>query len=235
MIDMEKKPMLNLLILITDWSRIKKVNEILKKFPLNFCYVTKAEGTASSEILDMFGLGRSDKALIWCVTDRLVARNILKKTTELLLLKSKGAGIGFTVPLTGIATNIMKILNDEAKEKMIDHLKSIENEVDKMKSNTSLALILSIVNQGYCEELMEAAKTAGATGGTVVHARRLGLCEGMNFFGMAMQSEKELVLIVTEKEKKVEIMKAINGKCGISSEAQGLVLSLPVDSAAGLG
>lgn len=230
-----KKPMLSLLLMITDWSKIKRVNEILKEYPLHFCYVTKAEGTASSEILDMFGLGRSDKALIWCVTERSVANDILDDTTEKLLLKSKGAGIGFTVLLTGVATNIMKILNDEAKAKMIDHLKSIETEVEKMKCNTTLTLILSVINQGYSEEVMEAAKSAGANGGTVVNARSLGLHEGLNFFGVAAQAEKELVLIVTDKEKKVEIMKAINCTCGITSEAQGLTISLPVDGAAGLG
>lgn len=235
MSEIVKKPMFKLLFLITDWSKIKRVNEILKKRPLHFCYVTKAEGTASSEILDMFGLGRSDKALVWCVTEQSAAEDILKNTTEKLLLKSRGAGIGFTVPLTGIATSIMRVLDDEIKEKMIDHLKSIENEVEKMKSSTSLTLILSVINQGYSEELMEAAKTAGATGGTVVNARRLGFNEGMNFFGMTMQSEKEMVFIVAEKEKKVSIMKEINAKCGFTSEAQGLVISLPVESAVGLG
>ncbi len=235
MSEIVKKPMLNLLLLITDWSKIKKVKEILKDFPLHFCYVTKAEGTASSEILDMFGLGRSDKAVFWCVTEKHVAGDIMEDTTGKLLLKSKGAGIGFTIPLTGIATNIMKILNEEAKEKMIDHLKNIENEVEKMKSNTALTLILSVINQGYSEELMEAARTAGASGGTVVNARRLGCHEDMNFFGISAQAEKEMVLIVAEKEKKVDIMKAINAKCGLSSEAQGLTLSLPVDHAVGLG
>lgn len=70
-------------------------------------------------------------------------------------------------------------------------------------------LILTIINRGYADLVMDAAKNAGASGGTIVHARGTGIHEAEKFFGIIVQPEKEIVLILTEREKKNEIMTAI--------------------------
>ena len=62
----------------------------------------------------------------------------------------------------------------------------------------------------------------------------LGNDDVMNFWGLSVQDEKEIVLILTESENKVNLMKCIGEHCGMHSEAQGFVISLPVDSVAGL-
>lgn len=110
----------------------------------------------------------------------------------------------------------------------------MESEVENMKNETSLTLIMSVVDQGYSEDLMETAKSAGASGGTVIHARRIGLGEHINFLGLSIQTEKEIILILTNKENKIEIMKSINQRYGLESEAHGITIALPVDNAAGL-
>lgn len=227
-------PMLKLLTIIADWEQTSKINAIFKGFPLHFCYLTKAEGTASSDILDMFGLDRTDKALALCVASQPIAQALLKKASDTFLLKKKGTGIAFTVPLSGMSMHIMKMLNEEAREKLLDHIKKVESEVETMKSETSLTLIMSVINRGYSEDLMEAAKSAGASGGTVIHARWIGPGEQMNFLGMPIQAEKEIVFILADRAKKIEIMKSINHKCGSVSEAQSVTIALPVDSAVGL-
>ena len=74
-------------------------------------------------------------------------------------------------------------------------------------------LILTIVNRGFADEVMSAAKAAGAFGGTVVNARGTGTHELQHFFGAIIQPEKELVLILTEREKRNSIMEAICRDC----------------------
>ena len=93
---------------------------------------------------------------------------------------------------------------------------------------------MCIRDRGYSEEVMEAARSAGAGGGTVVHSRRIGNKEAMCFWGMSIQEEKEMLFIVAENESKLKIMQAIGDKCGMHSDAKGIVLSLPIDTVIGM-
>ncbi len=95
-------------------------------------------------------------------------------------------------------------------------------------------LILTIVNRGFADEVMSAAKKAGAFGGTVINARGTGTHELQEFFGALIQPEKELVLILTQKEKRNEIMTAICKYAGLNKEGMGISFSLPVDAVAGI-
>lgn len=81
---------------------------------------------------------------------------------------------------------------------------------------------------------MEAARPEGASGGTVFHSRRIASEETMKFWKISVQEEREVVMILARKEDKLSIMQAIGQKCGVKSEAQGVVFSLPVDESVGL-
>lgn len=81
---------------------------------------------------------------------------------------------------------------------------------------------------------MEAAKQAGATGGTILNARGVSKEKNETFFGFPLQEEKEIVAILTPEDQKKEIMENINRKCGLKSAAQAVVLSMPVEDVAGL-
>jgi len=96
------------------------------------------------------------------------------------------------------------------------------------------AMILAFVNQGFSEEVMAAGKIAGATGGTVFHSRRVGSEEALRFWGISIQEEREIVLILAKKEQKKAIMQAISSQCGSHTDAHGVVISVPVDDVAGL-
>jgi len=95
-------------------------------------------------------------------------------------------------------------------------------------------LIIAVINHGYSEEFMNVAKEAGATGGTVVHARGLTHEGPVKFFGIAVQEEKEIVLVLVSREKKMPIMEAVSRSCGITTKAEGLIFSLPVENVMGL-
>ena len=95
-------------------------------------------------------------------------------------------------------------------------------------------LIIAIVNRGYTDAVMDAALPAGARGGTVVHARGAGAEEAAQFFGITIQPEKEMVLILVEHSHKVPVMQAIARGAGLNSEGHGLIFSLPVSDVMGV-
>ncbi len=90
-------------------------------------------------------------------------------------------------------------------------------------------LVLCVVNAGFSQNVMEAARAAGAKGGTIVRARGTANPESEEFFNITIQPDKEIVMILTKKEIKDDIMHAVYKECGPASEGQGLVFSLPVN------
>ncbi len=95
-------------------------------------------------------------------------------------------------------------------------------------------LVITIVNRGFADSVMDAAKAAGAFGGTVLYARGTGIHEAEKFFGIIVQPEKELVMILTESEKKNAIMSAIYKDAELNKEGKGICFSLPVEAVSGI-
>ena len=103
-----------------------------------------------------------------------------------------------------------------------------------MEQKLTHELLIVITNQGCTDQVMDAARSAGATGGTSVHAKGTGTELARKFFGVSIAAEKELVFIVAKEETRREIMKAVMTQAGMQTRAQSLVFSLPVSDIAGL-
>lgn len=100
--------------------------------------------------------------------------------------------------------------------------------------DTVYELIIAIANQGYIELVMDAARGAGAYGGTVIHAKGTGMEQAEKFMGVSLAAEKEMIFIVAKKEQKNLIMKAVMEQAGLTTKAKAVVFSLPVTDTAGL-
>jgi nitrogen regulatory protein PII-like uncharacterized protein len=81
---------------------------------------------------------------------------------------------------------------------------------------------------------MTVAREAGATGGTVINARGLSHEGPIKFFGVSLQDEREIIIILTRREQKAAIMQAVSQNYGITTKAGGIIFSLPVDRIMGL-
>ncbi len=95
-------------------------------------------------------------------------------------------------------------------------------------------VVFAIVNSGFAEEVMEVAKAQGARGGTILHARGVARKDAEEFFGITIHSEKEILMIVVEKEIRDRVLNAIYQEMGMAKRAQGIAFSLPVSDVAGL-
>lgn len=109
-----------------------------------------------------------------------------------------------------------------------------EKGEEQTLKETKYELLLAIANQGYTEQIMDAARSQGAGGGTVIHAKGTGMEHAEQFLGFSLASEKEIVLIVVPREKKNGIMRAIMDQAGMTTDAKAIVFSLPVTGTAGM-
>ena len=95
-------------------------------------------------------------------------------------------------------------------------------------------VIFAIVNSGFAEDVMDVAREQGARGGTILNARGVARQDAAEFFGITLHSEKEILMIVVEKEIRDKVLNAIYKEMGMAKAAQGIAFSLPVSDAAGL-
>ena len=103
-----------------------------------------------------------------------------------------------------------------------------------MKNQFTHEAIFCIVNSGYSEAVMDAAKKGGARGGTVINARGTAGKESEKFFGLSVQEEKEIVMILASAECKNSILEHLYEEVGLNTAGQGIAFALPVDAVVGL-
>lgn len=183
-------------------------------------------GTANSTILNYFGLGETEKDLIISTLPYATSQVMLNKLSNETNIKKPGHGIAFTMLVSSVC--------GARADKCLRGASELDNRDISVCHNTTHELIIAITNRGYVDEIMEAARNAKATGGTVFHARRIGLKEAESFFGVSIEPEKEILLILANRSCKQDIMQAITARAGLQTEAKTVVFSLPVNDVIGL-
>lgn len=225
----EKNALLRVLVLITTPKLADKAMKMFRKGAIPIQYQWNAVGTASSEMIDVLGLGSPDKSVLISFMPKIFADEMLKRLKKELRLGTVNSGIAFTLPMSGANNLVVRMLEQLSG----NEAENTERKVRINMSDIKYSLITAVVNRGYSENVMEAARAAGASGGTVVPSRRIGNEQAVGFWGMSIQNEKDIIFIITDNENKLKIMQAIGEKCGMHSEAKGIVVSLPIDAVIG--
>ncbi len=221
-----------LLIAIVDRGRGTKVVNLFRSHHLHFDFACLGSGTASSRILSYFGLDETAKELVWTLSPCRRVRAVFQEAKTQLKLQKPGGGILFSVPLSAISGQIPPVLIKPEYSKEDESMD--ENLNGSQKKGKAYELILTIANRGFTDRIMEAARNAGAKGGTAISARRVGYEDGENPFGFTLQPEKEIVAILIPREDKLPVMRAINREAGLKTECRGILFSVPVDDILGL-
>ena len=214
------------MITIVDRKVGKKYLELYQKNEHHVSFTSLGAGTASSDILDYLGLDAAEKLVVFSVQQEESWFHIKKQLQQKLKIDAPGGGIAFIVPLSSIG-------GKKALQFLLES-RDYQKEEESALKDTVHELIIVIANQGNIELIMDAARGAGAYGGTVIHARGTGMEQAEKFLGVSIAAEKEMIFIVTKKEQKNSIMKAIIEKAGMESRAKSIVFSLPVTDTAGL-
>ena len=95
-------------------------------------------------------------------------------------------------------------------------------------------VIFVIVNSGFAEEAMDVAREQGVRGGTILNARGVAREKEATFFGITVHAEKEILMMVVDKDIRDNVLNALYSRMGMGKKAQGIAFSLPVSDVAGL-
>lgn len=197
----------------------------LKENGMGFHIQTTGTGTAPSEMMDIFGLGTNDKDIIITLAPESTVDSTIYNMTSGIGGNFQYGGLMLCIRLSAINRITSELVNRASKQ--IDP----KGGNKKVKSAQKNQLILVSVNQGYTDAVMETAKKAGAMGGTVLRARLVddGVMEQLG--ENAVHQERDIITIFAPTGAAMQIMDAVNREHGALSEANGMVLSVPVDKA----
>lgn len=216
-----------LLCAILNRARLPELLSLYREERLDTSFITLAHGTATSTLLNAFGLENAEKAIVLTVTSDSVWKAVKKGLERRMRIDIPGTGIAFLVPMASVG-------GKRELAFFTDGLDYTRSEEESELKGTKQELLMVIGNRGYSEQIMDAARESGATGGTVIHANGTGMKRAETFFGFSLSSEREVILIVTATAKKNAIMQSIMRKAGLETDAKAIVFSLPVTDTAGL-
>lgn len=206
----------------------EKLTELINGSCAALSYEADAKGTARSSVLDYLGLGETEKKIVISLFPERAEEAVFKEIRENMHLYLAGKGICFTVPLTGASAIVANALRKSVPD-------TEKNGGKKVKTQREYCLIVTAMQKGFAEEAMEAARAAGAAGGSVLTAATLGDKKAEQLIGVTLQKETDVLLILAKNDGKDAITEAILKKVGLKTDGGGVVFTLPVDSIAGVG
>lgn len=225
---MKRPEQLSLIMSIVERGSGSKLVKLYGKEQIFTHIRFEGQGTATSEILDILGLGGSEKDIILSITTRPAARALLEKLDDELRGAAPGRGIAFTVPLAALSSLIAAFIDMRTK---------VEGGAEpNMENQQRSSMILVTVNQGFTGEVMDTARKAGARGGTIIRGRWAGDESFAQTSGITtLQAEKELIFIVVPAELRNGIMDAIAREHGLRTQAGAMVTAIGVEQLVHLG
>ena len=226
--------MKRLYLMITITNRVigsKRFVDFYRAFGAPVVFTALGRGTASDEVLSYLGLEATEKSVMLSVVTPACKEVLMKELVTTMHLTNPGTGIAMCLPLSSIggrtAMNYLITGNPEAEP-------DVEVKEDESMNDAAYQLIVGIANQGYTDTVMGAARSAGAHGGTILHAKSTGAEDAGKFFGMSIAEEREIILMVVPTGDKNTVMQAIMAQAGAHTEAQAVTFSVALEDVAGL-
>lgn len=197
-----------------------KIVQTAKKDGVSGGTILYGRGLAHSFVAHLVGGMDTRKEVILMAGEEEVVANSLSHLREKYDLDEPGTGIAFTLDLCGIAGT------------RSCHCENIDEE--KGKKKTMYQLIMTIVDKGKASEVIEAAISGGATGGTVINGRGSGIHETKKVFSMFIEPEKEIIMIVSKSETTENLVHSIRTQLHMEEPGNGLIFILPVTDVHGI-
>ena len=205
---------------IVNCGQGSKVIQQAKKHGVQGATVLLGYGTVKSRLLEWLALTDVRKEIVMMVGSEPTIRNAVAELAETFQFSKPHHGIAFTTPVCfiGGAHGSLCPLAD----------------LKKGAENTMYQSISVVVDKGRAEQVIDAATRAGSKGGTIINARGSGIHETQKLFAMAVEPEKEMVLILSHHDQTEAIVAAIREDLKIDEPGNGILFIEPVSQAYGL-
>ncbi len=203
----------------------KQYMDVLTKKGISLHMQMTAHGTAPSEMMDIFGLGNTDKDVVVSYAMEQSCNAYIEEITKNIGASSGYGGLMMCFRLSAINRLTAEIIHRSTPD-------SEEKGATKKMANThKQQLILVAVNQGFTGQVMQTAKKAGAMGGTILRARLASADKLEQYGDIAAQEEKEIIAILAPAGTAAKIMEEVNKEHGFHTDACGMITALPVEKA----
>ena len=183
--------------------------------------IFNAQGTVRSSLMHFLGLDEVRREVVLLITDTEKSKKAIQELDDKFHFDKPNHGIAFTLSVS----QLLGMTN-------IDTVQA--RTIERGENKGMYQAIFVIVDRGDSEDVLEAAKTAGSRGGTIIHARGTGSEEAESFFQMDIDPEKDVVLILSQVEKADQIVDAIHEKLDLDQPNKGILFKLDVNETRGL-
>ena len=213
---------MNYLISVVNPGAMERVCEIAAALDLPQTVAMLGHGTAAKSMLDLLGIESTEKRII-TVANSEKAQQFIKDMRQQLYIGIPGHGIVIAIPIKSVGGG-----------KTLAYLNNGEQQPARYtpELNGKYELIVIVANEGRTDQVMNAARAAGATG---LHGKGTGSQNPKKFYNVSIASEKEVILMVAQNDRKAAIMQSVLHHAGPDSEAGAILFSLPVSEVAGFG
>lgn len=184
--------------------------------------IIMGKGTANNSVLQLLGLGDTSKDIVYVISESEKSKAILAAIKNCVPEKQKHFGVMFSLYTKGFIKAGSNLLSKDSKG-------------EQNMNQTEYEMINVIVNKGYAEDAMAAARKVGAGGGTIISARGTAKEGDAKFFGMEIVPEKDMLMILIPKDKKEEVVKSISQLNCFSKAGTGIIFTNPVQDFTLLG
>ena len=208
--------------IVTRGNAKKYMDELVSRGMIFHLQLT-AHGTAPSEMMDIFGLGSSDKDAVISFAPESLCVSYVKDITKNFGSTGAYGGLMMCFHLSAINRLTAEIASRGKRDGQ-------EKGGKKMSNTHKQQLILITVNQGFTDQVMATAKKAGAMGGTILRAR-LASGEQLEQYGDFTNEEKEIIAILAPVGAAARIMDDVNSEHGFNTDAGSIITALPVEKA----
>lgn len=218
---------LKFLVTITKREYAEDYLDFFRRHGINSVISTLCNGTATENTLSLMGLEKTEKVMFKAMVREEILGEVVKGLVTEMDIFSAGNGVAAFIPINSIGgSSSLKYFagNEPILKKENENMSTAESKI---------VMIITVVDKGNTDLVMDAARGVGASGGTVVRAKGTG-AEMAKFFGVSISEEKEMVYIIAKRDNRDVIMKAIMEKAGNATDAHGVIFSLPVDNVVGL-
>lgn len=181
-------------------------------------------GTASNKVLKFLGLEDARKEVLLTLVASASVEAILRECVRTLEMQQPGSGIAFAIPVP-ISAGLRASGSSEPNHREECGDMSFQHEHD---------LIFTIVERGFAEDVVEASRAAGASGGTIITGRGTGVHETGTFFGIKIEPEKEIVLTLVPSNLTAGVMERVNRDLRLDQPGKGISFSMPVTHTGGI-
>lgn len=219
---MSKKVMA--LFSIVERDKGNKLVKELKKMDIRVNHQTVGFGTAPTEMMDIFGLGTNDKDIVISLGAETKVKEMISNFGTTFESHSKYGGLMIIFDLSAASRILTEILH-------FDIIKNSEEGNDNMKNEHHNNLIVISVNEGYSDDVMQVARKAGATGGTVIKGRLADTEQFAELPDTTVDEDREMLFILAPLKVSKQIMEDVNKDFGLTSPANGMVFAVPTEKA----